>query len=131
MFKRLVAGILLTGCIVIGTAEVCTATGSMEVVFDQPGDCAFTTGWELAWEPTAGAAEDKPSPTAFGVSIPNDGTEFECGIARRFFREATGVGQNRFWMRANSAAGFSAYSNFVDANIPFAHPVLRSVEPVL
>lgn len=129
---KFVKGLFVAACFIVGTTEVCIASGDMTVIFDQPADCESIAGWELSWEPTA-SASDKPGASAFGASIPNDNSKFTCGLGAETVLNIVGIGSNRFWIRAvgNQAATFSEYSNFLDSNVPFAPPVLRSVDAIL
>jgi hypothetical protein len=117
---------MLAVCWFVGNTLVCRASGPRTVTFDQVSDCTFITGWELAYEPmaTAGAL---PSATALGFSATNI-SPLVCGIGAKFAYSAIGVGQYRFWLRAVASDGTkSAYSNTVDAPLPFAAPHLVSV----
>jgi hypothetical protein len=114
---------LVLGLVLV--ASVARAGGPVTVTFDQLADCAVVGGWELAYEraATAGAT---PGTAALGASIPKGAT---CGANTSGVVNSTGVGNMRFWLRAVDTTGAikSAYSNFVEAALPFASPVLKSV----
>lgn len=100
------------------------AGGPATIAYDQPADCVVVTGWELAYERAASAGSE-PTSQAFGASIPNSGT---CGAGLSAIVQTTGVGLNRFWLRAVALDGTkSGWSLPLDAPLPFASPVLRGV----
>jgi hypothetical protein len=74
-------------------------------------------------------ARRRSSAGATGVSIPKG--SLTCGANVSAIVATTGVGTMRFWLRAVDTTGTvkSAYSNTVDAPLPFASPVLKSVGP--
>lgn len=119
----------LFACLFVGAVAVCQATGPRLVTFDQPADCEFVAGWELAYEPVSRGTTE-PSPLASGFTVASGPAPLACGPGASFVFTAAGVGDHRFWIRAVSTDGTrSPYSNFLDAPVPFAAPVLRSVGP--
>jgi hypothetical protein len=102
------------------------ASGPRTITFNQNGDCPLITGWELTYQPVAGAGA-QPGANTTGFSFTNT-APLVCGPGATTVVPTVGAGPYRFWLRAVTATGAtSAYSNFIDANIPFAAPVLNSV----
>ena len=116
---------ILAVLVLVGVAH---AGGPATVHFDQLADCGVVGGWELAYEKVVGAGT-QPSATAAGVSIPKG--SLTCGANVAALVQTTGVGNTRFWLRAVDLTGTvkSVYSNSIDAPLPFASPVLKSVGP--
>lgn len=106
------------------------AGGPVVVTWDQAADCASVTGWELLVAPvTTVNPNPLPSAATLGATIANTGTP-ACGMA--MVKTATitsGVGPQRFWIRAVGGAIKSVESNSVDASLSFTAPGLRSVTP--
>lgn len=128
-FLAILGSLALTALIffaLLASVQSAMGSGPVTVTFEQPGDCEVIAGWELYHEPQAGAGV-LPSPTAFGISIPNAGP-IVCGPPATTVQAAVGVGLHRFWLRALATGGErSEFSNFKDTPLPFARPVLVSV----
>lgn len=108
------------------TPDRAWGSGPRRLVFNQPADCTFVARWETAYEPT-GTAGTLPSSAAAKVLVEN-AAPVVCGPGITAVSGFLGVGPTRFWLRAIATDGStSAWSNSVDAPLPFAAPALVSV----
>lgn len=121
-------GMLAMG--VLTNVGVALAGGPVALTWNQASDCSEVTGWELLVAPIT-TANPNPQPTAavVGVSFAND--QPPCGLnMTRTVNVASGVGPQRFWLRALAGAVKSDVSNAVNASMPLSKPTgLQLVVP--
>lgn len=104
------------------SASIAYAGGPVALTWNQASDCSEVTGWELLVAPIT-TANPNPQPTAavVGVSFAND--QPPCGLnMTRTVTVASGVGPQRFWLRALAGAVRSDVSNAVTASLPLGKP---------
>lgn len=106
---------------VVGT-RVVFAGGDVKLTWDQASDCSVVTGWELLVAPiTQQQPNPQPVDAQIGVSIPKG--QPPCGLAMQKTATITsGVGPQRFWIRAVAGATKSGESGNVDASMPLGKP---------
>lgn len=114
-------------CVLV-SASVAFAGGPVALTWNQASDCSEVTGWELLVAPVT-TANPNPQPTSavVGVSFAND--QPPCGLNMTRTVNVSGVGPQRFWLRALAGSIRSDVSNAVDRSMPLGKPSGLVVAP--
>jgi hypothetical protein len=109
-------------------AKTVLAGGPVALTWNQATDCPSVVGWELLVAPISTANPNPPVTTAsVGVSFANNVPP--CGLSMSRTVNVSGVGQQRFWLRAVATASKSSESNSIDASLPLGKPDGLTVVP--
>lgn len=122
LFVAFLLGMFAMGILTNLGIGLAHAGGPVALTWNQATDCAEVTGWELLVAPVT-TANPNPQPTSAvaGVSFAND--QPPCGLSMsRTVNVASGVGPQRFWLRAVAGTTKSDVSNAVNASMPLGKP---------